>query len=308
MTLLITSLVLLMVLGYLAQTTGLCLVRGVKETIAGRPLFLLAILFSGSFSWLAMLVAKWYEVESSLIATSVHWSVIVGGVLFGCGAAFNQGCGVSTISKLARGQLVMIATIGGWFIGWLLLTLFIRDATSTNSLLHIYWDDYWHHGMLIAFSFLMLVVCWRLNTEDKKMWLSMLTIGLMASLVFLYQVKWAPSSLLKDLSSAMLFYIPFPENERYLLLASLLVGMVLAAVKTKAFKVNKGHGLGYIKHLIAGVLMGVGAALAGGGNDSQLLLALPALSPAGLSAVLSMLFGIYVVQRVSHLLKKAVND
>ena len=53
-----------------------------------------------------------------------------------------------------------------------------------------------------------------------------------------------------------------------------------------------------LRHSSAGVLMGIGAALAGGGNDSQLLLALPSLSFAGLATVLSILCGIYAVHRV----------
>tara|TARA_R110001583_G_scaffold154593_1_gene306285 strand:- start:1231 stop:1395 length:165 start_codon:yes stop_codon:yes gene_type:complete len=40
--------------------------------------------------------------------------------------------------------------------------------------------------------------------------------------------------------------------------------------------------------------MGVGASLAHGGNDTQLLLALPALTPAGFTAILSMVAGIWI--------------
>ena len=44
--------------------------------------------------------------------------------------------------------------------------------------------------------------------------------------------------------------------------------------------------------------MGVGAAIASGGNDSQLLLSLPSLSPAGVATVLSMLVGIYTGRKI----------
>jgi len=45
---------------------------------------------------------------------------------------------------------------------------------------------------------------------------------------------------------------------------------------------------------MAGTCMGVGASLALGGNDSQLLLALPTLSPGGITSVVGMLTGIWL--------------
>ena len=49
--------------------------------------------------------------------------------------------------------------------------------------------------------------------------------------------------------------------------------------------------------------MGMGASLAVGGNDSQLLLALPAFSPAGFVAVFSMLVGIWAGLYIKDKLK-----
>lgn len=40
--------------------------------------------------------------------------------------------------------------------------------------------------------------------------------------------------------------------------------------------------------------MGIGASLALGGNDTQLLLALPTFSPGGVVSVLGMLAGIWI--------------
>lgn len=81
-------------------------------------------------------------------------------------------------------------------------------------------------------------------------------------------------------------------------MAGLLAGKVLAAVKTGSFTLTFSGGLKYIRHLLAAMLMGVGAVTAGGGNDSQLLLALPALSVAGVTTIISMLIGIYVGRKL----------
>ncbi len=53
MALLLGALILIMLLGNLAQTTGLCMVRGVNEWLNGNPIFLLAILLSGVWAWVA---------------------------------------------------------------------------------------------------------------------------------------------------------------------------------------------------------------------------------------------------------------
>lgn len=292
MTLLIIAMILIATLGYLAQTTGLCMVRGVNETLSGKPLFLLAILFSGTFSWISFLTAQSMELVAPIISYEVTVYSVIGGLLFGCGAAFNNGCGVSTISKLARGQLAMLATICGWLIGWLLLTTFL----TTMEPVHFNVDGYWHYRVLVIVSIGVLLFISRLNQPNQKLWLSMLAIGLMASFVFLFEAKWTPSALLKDISYSMWFGEPsqWPSLDRFILIGSLIVGMVLAAVKTQSFKLVIEGWQSVFKHLIAGILMGVGAAIANGGNDSQLLLALPALSPAGFSSVLCMLIGIYL--------------
>ncbi|WP_158006025.1 hypothetical protein [Vibrio rumoiensis] len=43
--------------GYYAQRIGLCMVRGVEKARHGQPSFLLAILCSSAFSWVAILAA-----------------------------------------------------------------------------------------------------------------------------------------------------------------------------------------------------------------------------------------------------------
>lgn len=51
----------------------------------------------------------------------------------------------------------------------------------------------------------------------------------------------------------------------------------------------------WLLHIMAGCLMGIGASFALGGNDTQLLLAIPTFSSAGMVAVMGMLAGIWIV-------------
>jgi uncharacterized membrane protein YedE/YeeE len=84
-------------------------------------MFLAAILLSGSFAWLPFLVAKVSLDHSMFVSYQATWFSVIGGVLFGLGAAVNHGCGVSTVSRLVRGETAMLATILGWLTGWVLL-------------------------------------------------------------------------------------------------------------------------------------------------------------------------------------------
>ena len=297
MTLFIVALILIATLGYLAQTTGLCMVRGVNEAAAGQPLFLLAILFSGAFAWVSILIAYLMELPIPFISYDVTILAVVGGLLFGLGAAFNNGCGVSTISRLARGHSQMLITILGWLIGWLLFTNFIPALQPV----HFQMAPEWHYSGLFILSILILFFLTRLNKYNRKIWAGMLAIGLMASVVFFYEPKWTPSGLLNGVSRSLWNSdsAQWPSSERFMLIVALIGGMVVAALKTRSFKLVFSNWRGYLKHLFAGILMGIGAVIASGGNDTQLLLALPSFSPAGITTVMFILVGIYFGRKVT---------
>lgn len=292
----IVSMILMASLGYLAQTSGLCMVRGVNEAAKGKPMFLFAILLSGTFAWLAMLIVYFSSGESVFISYQASWFSVFGGFLFGLGAAVNSGCGVSTISRLARGQLVMLATVLGWLIGWVLFATLITKIEISQYPL----PNNVHYIGLLGLSVVLMVAMFRFDSENKKLWCSMLGIGVMASVVFVYEPHWTPSGLLKDISLSVWYGNDnqWPSIERFLLMLSLIGGMLWAAVWTKSFSLTLLNGKQFIKHLLAGVLMGIGAVLASGGNDTQLLLALPAFSPAGAISVGFIILGIYLGRKV----------
>jgi uncharacterized BrkB/YihY/UPF0761 family membrane protein len=61
MTIFIGVLLLIFLLGYLAQTTGLCTVRGVTEWKNGVPGFLIAILANGVLAWVAVVTGCYLD-------------------------------------------------------------------------------------------------------------------------------------------------------------------------------------------------------------------------------------------------------
>lgn len=292
------SVVSIFALGYLAQTTGLCMVRGVKQAILGQPSFLIAILFSGSLTWIAI------ELSGDTLAdghVQAHWPSIysfIGGVLFGVGASLNDGCGVSTVSRFARGDLVMSSTIVGWLVGWIIFLPLLSFPEARSEIILL---DGRQHLLLIPLTLVIGIAIYRMQNDNKKLWLSMLGIGLMAGIVFVTEPHWTPSGLLKSISVSIWFNdeSSWPELPRFYLIAALLAGMISASLVAKTFDLRGFRLSDLVRHLCAGISMGCGAVMANGGNDTQLLVAMPALSLAGYTAVFSIIVGIYVGLKLS---------
>ncbi len=145
--------------GTFAQTTGLCMVRGVKEAISGAPMLIVAIVFSGSLAWVFMALGTAVEGRAYplLLAESVFCLVVFCLV---AGAAINSGCGVSTVSRLARGEVVMLATILGWFVVWLLFAPVLLTELKGSRLVL---SDFSRYTFLGIISFIIVVSCYYMN-------------------------------------------------------------------------------------------------------------------------------------------------
>ncbi|MBU2923438.1 YeeE/YedE thiosulfate transporter family protein [Colwellia sp. 4_MG-2023] len=278
-------------LGYLAQTTGLCMVRGVNEWQAGNKEFLLAIIFSGVLAWVGAYFSQFFDIKFTFWTHALSGWFVLGGFIFGLGAALNKSCGVSTLSRLARGDSRMFATILGWFVGWVLLACWPPKIEVVRSSLP---------GEISYIPLILITIAitiWGLvgDKKRKKLWFGMMGIGLLSGFIFLYQPQWPPSVLLQQISLALINgqNNNWPLIEQYLFFIAMLLGMFLAAWRTKRFNFIPANVSYLAKHLFAGTLMGVGASIAMGGNSVQLLLALPTLSPSGFGAVAGMLLGIW---------------
>jgi uncharacterized membrane protein YedE/YeeE len=297
----VSVLICVCLLGYLAQTTGLCMVRGVNEWKAGNKEFLLAILFSGILIWIAALFSLYADIPLHFKTFPISNWLLFGGFIFGVGAAFNGSCGVSTLSRLSRGDSKMIATITGWLVGWTILAHWsshidsVRSPSPTNI----------NYLLLVIGSIAITIWAFLGNNKRKQLWFGMMGMGLLAGFIYLYQPKWPPSGLLHHLSNALIEdeLKEWPSLEQYAFTVTLLLGMFLAAWRTKRFLFEPSNIKHWAIHLLAGILMGAGASLAMGANSVQLLLALPIFSPAGFGAVASMLLGIWTALYIRQHLK-----
>ncbi|PSU36038.1 YeeE/YedE thiosulfate transporter family protein [Photobacterium lutimaris] len=266
------------------------MVRGVHELIARRPAFLLAIVCCGFWYWLIVPITgkDWVPFLANRFDGTVHF--LLGGLLFGLGAALNKGCSISTISKLASGHFYMLATIFGWIAGWLLLP----TLTPPISYLPLDAIDTPILSILIPLLLMLFITTIQTSTERRMLMFGVMFFGVTASLLTLIEPQWSPSQLLKDLSYR--FYHNnsgnWPALDRYFIITGLVAGMAFGSKNRLSLRAFQFRTKQLLAHLFAGIIMGLGASLALGGNDSQLLIALPAFSPSGAVATLFIIIGI----------------
>lgn len=124
-----------------------------------------------------------------------------------------------------------------------------------------------------------------------------MVFGAVGGLLGVLEPLWSPSQLIRDVTErplAMEMAVPWPTTERILISAAIMTGMLVAGrahFRPTEYQAPLGR---WVKHLLAGIVMGVGASLALGGNDLQLLIALPAGSPGAVVALAGMIGGIWI--------------
>lgn len=303
------ALVFAAAIGYLAQLTGLCMVRGVLDWTQGHKLRLIAILGTGFWIYLFFPLVQFNQAHVQ-VSYGFHWGFLAGGLIFGVGSAANGACSISTASRLASGDLGMLSTMLGWLLGWL--------AAEPTSIQFTYIElsgekSSWFGLVIVAcLMFGSAVVYWRYR-RHWRVWGGTMLVGILLGALFLIQPAWSPSAFIRDLGLAIVRQDAgyLPAVDRIALLTMMLLGMGFGAWRYRHFRWVFPGLRDIIKHLASGTLMGLGAALALGGNDFQLLLAMPALSPGGISAVVGMLLGTWMglilIRYVSRSRKSSVH-
>ena len=290
-------LILALSIGYLAQITGLCLVRGVKDLMHGHPIRILAIVSSGFWLCAYLPLLNNSAISQLLVRHEFHWIYLLGGLIFGLGAAVNGGCTLSTVSRFSSGDLGMLFTMCGWLEGWILWESIGFDFSP-----QILGPP---HPLLawlpVAGLLIVTIIIYLKWSIHRLLWGGVMLFGVVSGGLFSIQPQWPPSNFLQDLSLGMLELSSagLPPLERIFIMAMMLLGMNIGALYYKKFAwilVDPGTA---VKHLAAGVSMGVGASLSLGGNDIQILLAIPAISPVGFAALIGMISGIWLGLLVS---------
>jgi hypothetical protein len=308
---------LAMLMGFVADRTNLCTVSAVAEIMTERRAYVL---------WNITKIVLWILGVTTLIdfffkAKPVNdarfmlgWMSVGGGLIFGAGAALNGGCSLQTITRLGRGNLGTILSIAGMPLGAalarILLIRFPEIIPSREAEPLILPNDL-QLTLVVVLSLLILwesvrlirtyrPLQWRthLLAPDYQPASSAAILGIANGTLFSLVGTWMFTyTLIQSLTNAFypdsVLYQPIPM-QLWWLLGAYLLGIVVSAIQSRHALLQTTPDPIWIRYFFGGVLMGMGAALAPGGNDMLLFNSIPGLSLHALPAYLAMLLGIGV--------------
>ena len=309
------SMLCVLLIGFAAHRASLCNVRAVAEimtTGSGHTLWSIgqAVLWMAALA--GVLVLGFGHVPQTILTrTPLAWA-LWGGWLFGVGAAVNGGCSLSTLHRLADGELGMIATIAGFLLG--VSTWLLAQASGWPAELEpavspwVRWPDLapWMLTFLLGWALLRLRWFRRLSRSHVKVsWrdrllapayhlsISAAIMGLAGGLLYATQGAWSYTNFLRVEVLHWLGDARAPTAWHGILVGGLLAGMILSALQRRSLAWRGPAGItGWARHTVGGALMGAGAAMVPGGNDTVLLSGLPAMTDAAFGAYAFMLIGI----------------
>jgi len=300
--------------GYVAHRASICTVKAVVEIVStGRAHMLSAFLRTAAWAIVATYLMIWITgIEPVAIRHNPGLDALLGGVIFGMGAAINRGCAFSTLTRLASGDLGMILTLAGLAVGFAAAFLY---GVPTDASLPIGILDRPFGGDLIADIGTALAGAWALY-EIRRLWrgrdrrsgtralvmtphyrlsTAAVLLGLTAGALFFLDRDWVLAASVKNLTAANVIADRGVDFQGAAFLIAMTLGMALSAVLRGSFRV-KAPGIGAILgSLVGGALMGYGAAIVPGGNDVLILHGIPLLLPHAIMGFVAMLVGVMLV-------------
>jgi len=311
------SLPLALILGFVIHRSGLCMVRTVAENLASHKATRLAGILK-SVLWVLTILLVWafFTTDTSPFNENhtITYFTIIGGFLFGVGAALNGGCAFSTLGHLANGNVWMLTTLVGFSLGIAGMTFAFPNLMSVHiqpsMLTHA--PPYLLAILLLLLGLLLILEIYRLWTSRAKnsnfrqllfskryrQSTSSLLIGFGGGVLYLLQGNWTYTFMLKSRIKAIaLPHDPFKLIHLYLFFA-LFLGMVISAMMKKSVVLKLKPTKRWGEYFVGGALMGIGAVLIPGGNDTLILKSMPGLSLHAIPTFFALLCGVAITLRV----------
>lgn len=326
MILIVISLLCASLIGFTAHRASLCNVRAVGEVMSDGSAHMLwsllqAVLWMATLGGVLTLVFGMPPLPAT-VRTPAAWAP-AGGWLFGLGAAVNGGCSLSTLHRLADGELGMAATLGGFASGiWLWPAILWTGPTAGLAPVATPWLR-WPEVAPGALIVLLVWAAWQLRQFHRlarpsrgHAWAARLLaptyplavaaalLGLAGGWLYALQGQWSYTGFLRDSLLHRWDASTAPPPSHALLVTALVGGMAASAWQRGSLRWRSpSRARDWLRHAGGGALMGLGAAMVPGGNDTLLLGGLPAFTGTAALAYLSLLLGIasgLVLLRLIH--------
>ena len=224
-------------------------------------------------------------------------ATIAGGALFGLGSFINGTCAVGTIARIGARHWSYLATLVGFLLGSVAMGWQIAPRQLSDQSV-VLMASMW----LMSICIVLLVA--RLLMHGRNIWrasvvpmgyvwsphLATTVMGLSFLVVLMTVGNWSYTDTLAALARRNAFNWAL----NLLLFTALFLGALIGGWTAGMSGSRLPKGAPAWRCLIGGALMGVGAALVPGGNDSLLLIGMPLLLPYAWVAFASMCMTIYI--------------
>ncbi|MFO6447115.1 YeeE/YedE thiosulfate transporter family protein [Erythrobacter sp. NE805] len=287
------TVILLFLIGYASQRSGVCMVRAVREVIARRRVHRLAgfSLAAGA----AMLVMGLAEMAgarpfATILGSPPDALAVAGGVVFGLGSLLAGHCAMGLLAALTNGELPRLGSILAMFVAAALLgpdmskaALLLPPRDPLASPLAGHPGLALTLGTIIAItagSYIYRRIGWKRPKGGWSPLLAMSLIGTASGLLFALDRHWVYTSRIAEIARGGMA----GTAGTALGLAVLVAGMGAASVAEGTFRLETGTLRGWARAFASGLLMGLGATMVPGGNDAMLFTGVPLLLPNLLAA------------------------
>jgi len=275
----LACLLLAALIGFASHRASLCNVKAVAEVLEVRRAWMLAslavaVLWSATVAGTLILALHWPVLAP--LRRSPGWLAIAGGYIFGVGAAINGGCSLSTLQRLADGELAMGVTLGGFALGVLLWTSFESRGVATMLVTTM---SPWEAMRTLSKIVLAGLFLWALQ-EAVRLWRraralswanrlgapvyrlssAAALLGIAGGLLFALQGSWTYTYVLRT-QIASAFGMAPPMAWSAMLALALLAGMLASSMQRRSFALRLPQRRQFLGCFVGGTLMGIGGAL-----------------------------------------------
>ena len=310
--------------GFATRRASLCLVRATTEIIDGKPaktmfFVMQAMVVALSITIPAMLFFP--EHISLAPSYSISFYLFLGAFIYGVGAFLNGACALGTLNNLLNGKIEYLASIVGVALGFFCFLL-IQDFIVLERTNHLTRVDYKFlillPLMLVVWSVtIMQTVKFLKEHEDTKLkkikkyltssvarnYIGVTIFGLCSgTLYLLLGGSWDYTNFIVTTETMIFGQGKATVSMMAIIIttSALIVGMGAASVLSKDFNFTKSTPKSFAIKTLSGSLMGFGAGLIPGGNDTLILHGIPGLAihaPVALVMIMIAIFCATYIKR-----------